>query len=134
MESYNRALANPSKFKDKILSKLLNKKATALLKSKDYDGALKCFMSSQEVGMNDYAVFGEGYCEYMLGRDVCEGFKTRLDITKRQMLIQITALNDLGYFRESLKISDYLFENHFKEDDLYLKLIRERKAALNNLD
>ena len=30
VDSYNRALMNPSKFKDKILSKLLNKKATTL--------------------------------------------------------------------------------------------------------
>lgn len=133
VESYNRALVNPSKFKEKILSKLLNKKATALLKLKDYEGALECFISSQDVGMNDYAVFGEGYCEYLLGRDVCEGFKTRLDITKRQMLIQITALNDLRHFRKALEISDYLFENHFKEDDFYRKLVRERKAALRNL-
>ena len=31
IDSYNRALENPSKFKDKILFKLLNKKATAFL-------------------------------------------------------------------------------------------------------
>ena len=34
VDSYNLALKNPSKFKEKILSKLLNKKATALLKMK----------------------------------------------------------------------------------------------------
>ena len=45
VESYNRALMNPSKFKDKILSKLLNKKATALLKLNDFEEALGCFIS-----------------------------------------------------------------------------------------
>ena len=57
VESYDRALANPSKFKDKILSKLLNKKASALVQLERYGDALKCFEKSG----NDFSYFGQGY-------------------------------------------------------------------------
>ena len=61
IDSYNRALVNPSKFKDKILSKLLNKKATALLKRDDFEDALNCFDESFKVKANDYAVLGKEF-------------------------------------------------------------------------
>ena len=41
VESYDRALANPSRFKDKILSKLLNKKGSALLQLERYADAME---------------------------------------------------------------------------------------------
>jgi len=133
VDSYNRALANPSKFKDRILSKLFNKKATALLKLNDFEDALDCFNESFNVDSNDYAVFGRGFCEYKLNLDVDDDFKVRLDISKNQMLNQILILNDLGYFDESLEICDYLMDNHFKEDELYFSLIEARKYAVNKL-
>ena len=133
VESYNRALSNPSKFKDKILSKLLNKKATAYIKSGMFEDALNCFKESLEAGSNDYAIYGEGLCEHELGLEVCDAFKTHLDIAKRQMLRQIRILNDEGFYRESLKISDILWENHFKVDDFYLKLVKARKDTLEGL-
>ena len=132
VDSYNRALANPSKFKDKILSKLFNKKATALLKLNDFDGALSCFKESLKVENNDYAIYGKGFCEYELRIDVDDDFKTRLNITKRQMLRQVSILNELGYLEQSLKICDFLLENHFKEDDLYFKLMESREFAIDN--
>lgn len=134
VESYNRALANPSKFKDKILSKLLNKKATALSKLNEYDEALECFRQSQIAGANDYAVFGQGRCEHELGLQINDGFKSRLDITKGQMLMQAQILNRSGYFKESLSVSDYLCKNHFKTDDFYLKLLNVRRYAMEALD
>ncbi len=132
VDSYNRALMNPSKFKDKILSKLLNKKATALLKLNDFDGALGCFKESLKVEDNDYAIYGKGFCEYELDCDIDDDFKSRLNITKRQMLRQVLILNELGYFEQSLEICDFLLENHFKEDDLYFKLIKSREFAIDN--
>lgn len=132
VDSYNRALMNPSKFKDKILSKLLNKKATALLKLNDFDGALGCFKESLKVEDNDYAIYGKGFCEYELDCDIDDDFKSRLNITKRQMLRQVLILNELGYFEQSLEICDFLLENHFKEDDLYFKLIKCREFAIDN--
>ena len=128
--SYDRALMNPSKFKDKILSKLLNKKATALLKLNDFENAYSCFKNSFEVGPNDYAVFGMGCCEYKLNMDVNAKFKGLLDISKRQMLRQILILNDLGYFRESLEICDFLSERHFRADELYFALTDARNVAI----
>lgn len=132
VDSYNRALKNPSKFKDKILSKLLNKKATALLKLNDFEEALGCFKESLKVDSNDYAIYGKGFCEYELRIDVDDDFKTRLNITKRQMLRQVSILNELGYLEQSLKICDFLVENHFKEDDLYFKLMESREFAIHN--
>ena len=134
IESYNRALLNPSKFRDKILSKLLNKKATAYVKLNDLENALNCFEKSLEVEPNDYAVFFKGFCEYKLNGNISNNFKGILDISKPQMLKQIEILNDLGYFRESMAICDFLWQNHFKTDDFYFKLAETRKSILRNLD
>ena len=128
--SYDKALMNPSKFKDKILSKLLNKKATALLKLKDFENAYACFKNSFEVDANDYAVFGMGCCEYELNLDVNDKFRGLLDISKRQMLRQILILNDLGHFRESLEICDFLSERHFRADEFYFALTDARNLAM----
>lgn len=123
IESYDRALDNPSKFKQKILSKLLNKKATAYLRLDDYDNALICFRESLDAGKSDYAIFGEGICEYRLGLEINPKFRGCLKISKRQMLSQATALRDSGYHDDSLRILDYLRSNHFNEDDLYRKMV-----------
>ena len=122
IESYDRALEDSSKFKQKILSKLLNKKATACIKLNDYGDACECFGKSLEVDGNDYAIFGKGVCEYELDLDIDSGFRRCLRISKRQMLQQALILNDMGYHEESSRIADYLRKNHFKNDDIYEKL------------
>lgn len=129
VESYNRALANPSKFKDKILSKLLNKKATALVKMEEYDEAYVCFKKADE----DYAFFGQGYCEFKLGREVNDKFKALLDVDKAHQLKQASVLNELGFYSESLEICDCLMENHFKADDYYHNLLECKINALDGL-
>lgn len=131
VESYNRALVNPSKFKDKILFKLLNKKATALLKMGLFDEALDCFEKSLN---NDYAVFGQGYCECRLGLDLNDDFKELLDIDKKHQMKQAIILNKLGFFNESLKICDYLLENHFKTDEFYFKVLYMKIDSLTQLN
>ena len=133
IESYDKALANPSRFKDTILSKLLNKKATALLRLDEFEKARNCFKKSIEGDANDYATFGEGICDYNLGLNISEGFKVRLDIAKAQMLRQVQILNDLGFYSESLDISDYLWRNHFRVDDFYIKLAQSRKSTMEKL-
>ena len=122
IESYDRALEDSSKFKQKILSKLLNKKATACIKLNDYGDACECFGKSLEVDGNDYAIFGKGVCEYELDLDIDSGFRRCLKISKRQMLQQALILNDMGYHEESSRIANYLRKNHFKNDDIYEKL------------
>ena len=123
IEIYDRALQDNSRFKQKILPKLLNKKATAYLKLEDYDNALICFKESLDAGKSDYAIFGEGICEHRLNLEVNPEFRQCLKISKRQMLCQATALRDMGYADDSLRILDFLRRNHFKEDDLYRKIV-----------
>lgn len=133
VKSYDRALENPSKFREKILTKLLNKKATALLKLNEYKKAYECFTQSINCKSNDYAYFGCGVCQFNLGLDLNDNFKKLLDIDKNQMLKQILILNELEYFNQSLNISDYLMENTFKVDDYYIKLVNARINTMKNL-
>lgn len=123
IESYSRALQDSSKLKQKILSKLLNKKATAYLKLDDFDDALECFTKSLDEGESDYAVFGMGFCQYELDMDIDSRFRNCLRISKRQMLKQASVLKDLGYEDDSLRILNFLRENHFRKDDLYEKMM-----------
>ena len=118
VESYDRALANPSRFKDKILSKLMNKKASALVQLERYGDALECFEKSR----NDFSYFGQGYCEYKLELPVNDRFRGYLKIDKKFQLQQAIILNELGFRDESKEICDYLSENHFKCDELYFTL------------
>ena len=130
---YDRALENPSKFREKILTKLLNKKATALLKLNEYKKAYECFTQSVDCKSNDYAYFGCGVCQFNLKLDLDDNFKKLLDIDKNQMLKQVIILNELKYFNESLNISDYLMENTFKVDDYYIKLVNARINTMKSL-
>lgn len=132
-ESYDKALVNPSKFKDMILFKLLNKKATALMHLERFDEALACFDESLDVKPNDYAYFGQGYAKYELGKRVGGKFKSILKIDKKHMLKQALILNDKGFFKESLAICDFLFENHFRTDDFYFRILAAKRFALGEL-
>lgn len=133
VKSYDRALENPSKFREKILTKLLNKKATALLKLNEYKKAYGCFTQSVNCKSNDYAYFGCGVCQFNLKLDLNDNFKRLLNIDKNQMLKQVIILNELKYFNESLNISDYLMKNTFKVDDYYIKLVNARINTMKEL-
>ena len=134
IEYYNKALVDSSKFKEKILFKLLNKKATALLKLEKFDESLECFKKSLEVKPNDYAYFGEGCCEYELGIDLNDKFKKVLKTDKRRLLKQAVILNDVELFEEALDICEMLFENHFRVDDFYFKMLNVKIHALKGLN
>lgn len=134
LNSYKKALKDQSKFKDKILFKLLNKTGTVYLKLNDYENALDCFTHSIDQFENDYAYFGCGICQYNLNLDVSDKFKKSLNLSKKQQLKQIIILNKLGFFKDSLKICDELSENHFAVDDLYLKLINEKMHSMKQLN
>jgi tetratricopeptide (TPR) repeat protein len=118
VESYDKALINPSRFKEKILSKLLNKKGSALLKLGRYDDAYECFKKSN----NDFSHFGQGVCEYNLGLEINDEFKGLLNIDKKYQLKQAVILDDMGFHEESMTICNHLYKNHFKCDDFYRKL------------
>lgn len=133
LNSYKKALKDKSKFKDKILFKLLNKTATAYLKLDDFNSALDCFRQSVRVFENDYACFGCGICEYELGEDVSDEFKKPLKISKYLSLRQALVLNELGFFGESLVIVDDILRMHFVPDDLYFRLLSAKRYALTEL-
>lgn len=133
VESYNRALVNPSKFKEKILFKLLNKKATSLLKLEKYNESIECFEESIRVSQNDYAYFGKGLCEYNLGLNPRDSLEKAVSITKRQMLEKALIYNDLGFFEEALTCFDKILECHFRVDELYLKALNGKMYALRAL-
>lgn len=134
VEYYNRALLNPSKFKDKILFKLLNKKATALVELERFDEALKCYDESLKVKDNDYAYFGKGLCEFKLDLPLNMKFFKRLDVGKNHLLKQVVILNKLHYFDDANLICDYLVENHFKVDEYYMELFENKIISLRGLN
>ena len=133
LKSYAKALKDKTRFKDKILFKLLNKTGTAYLKLGDFENALKCFTQSLDLFENDYACFGCGICQYELGRDVSDEFKKALNLSKRQQLRQVLVLNELGFFSESLAIVDELLRMYFTPDTLYFRLINAKRYALTEL-
>ncbi len=133
LNNYSKALKDQSRFKDKILFKLLNKTATAYLKRDDFKSAFDCFGRSVDVAENDYSYFGLGVCQYKLGLDVNDNFKRPLRLSKSQQLRQAMILNDLGFFDDCLNICNVLFENHFAVDDFYFKMIHVKMYAMGEL-
>lgn len=134
LESYKKALANPSKQKEKILFKLLNKTATTYLKLNDFENALDYFNESLNQLNNDYAWFGKGYCEYELGLDGAgESLRHAVEIKKDQLLEKGLILNELGLYDEAFKTFDFLLKNHFRQDDMYIKALNGRNLSMREL-
>ena len=134
LECYNNALKDSSKFNDKILSKLLIKKAMTLIELNDFNQAYDCFCQSLNIQSNDLAYYGEGFCLFNLKSKVSENFKKPLKIDKKYSLIQVSILIDLNLFDDALLVCDELLNNHFKEDSYLNKILEIRNIALNNSD
>ena len=133
LESYKKALSNPSKLKEKILFKLLNKKATTHLKLNEFENAMACFNESLNALNNDYACFGRGVCEHRLGLAISECFFYDLKISKKQILVKADILNDIGEYKNALECWDFLLKNHFRCDEMYVKILEGKRTALSNL-
>ena len=133
IESYNHALENPSKFTDKILFKLLNKKATALFKLNQYEKSLDCFGESLSVKKSGYAHFMKGLCQYSLGENPTESLKMAKGIDKKSLLEKSRILCEVGEVKLARECIDYLSANHFKRDGIYEK-ITEIKKSLDVID
>lgn len=148
---YDLALDDQSKFKEKIFSKLLNKKATALINLNNYNEALDLFNESLKIEDNDYAHYAKGYCFYNLNKNpkdmrcrcnlkklykhyALESFKKANNITKRQLLNKALILNELEHFKESLNYFTEFLNNHYINDEDYKKAIEGYKIALNHLN
>ncbi len=130
---YDRALVNPSKFKNKILYKLLNKKAVALFKLERFDEALASFDVSLRVHENDLAYFGRGYCQYRLNLDCHASLKAAKKIGKRYLLIKAEIFDDLGFYEDSLQSVNEFFTNHFALDDDFAHALSIKVNGLENM-
>ena len=119
IESYDKALANPSRFKSKILFKLLNKKGTALFKLQKFDEALDCFKNSLDVKWNDYACFMCGFSSHSLKLPLDDSFARPLKITKDEQLYQALILNEAKRYDDAIKCVDDLLSVHFVADKIY---------------
>ena len=129
LDSYDKALSNPTSFKTKILSKLLNKKATALVKLDMISEAMEVFKKSLSVKPNDYAYFFMG-----LYLDV-DYLKRDLKITKKQLLLKACSLHEAGDNTLALESVNFFLDNQFKVDSDYkyaLNLKLEVLKSLNN--
>lgn len=127
LESYDRALENPTRFKTKILSKLLNKKATALVKLEMIEKAVEVFGQSVSVKPNDYAYFYLG-----LYSDI-KCLKKASDITKRQLLMKASKMHGAGENDLALDCLDEFLANHFKVDDDYRQALDLKLEVLEKL-
>ncbi|MBQ7928775.1 MAG: hypothetical protein IJ287_08570 [Methanobrevibacter sp.] len=128
LESYDRALANPTSFKTKILSKLLNKKATALVKMDRISEAVEVFKESVSVKPNDYAYFYLG-----IYFDI-DCLKMALKITKRQLLLKACRLHEAEENALALECLNIFLDNHFKVDDDYRYALNLKLEVLKSLN
>ena len=130
---YDRALANPSKFKNKILFKLLNKKAICLVKLERFDEALASFEVSIGVHENDLAYFGKGYCQHMLDMDCLESLKRAENIDKKYLLVRARIFNEYGCYSDASESLDVFLNNHFTIDSAFKSAVEAKVAALEGL-
>lgn len=135
LESYRNALANPSKEKEKILFRLLNKTGATYLKLNDFETALECFNESLNQLNNDYAWYGKGLCEYELGLPGAgESLENACDISKEELLEKGLIQNELGLYLDALKTFDYILDNHFRVDGMDVRAENGRKLAERKLE
>lgn len=128
LECYDKALSNPTSFKTKILSKLLNKKATALVELGRISDAMEVFGESISVKPNDYAYFYLGvYAD--IG---C--IRRALKITKKQLLIKACRLHEFGEDHLAMECLDDFLKNHFKVDNDYMQALNLKLEVLKGLD
>lgn len=130
---YERALSDPSKFKNSIFFKLLNKKASAFVKLKRFDEALESFDLSIDVHENDSAYFGRGYCRHELGLDCADSLRHAVLISKRHLLMKADIFNDVNCFDDALKCYDEFLTVHFTLDGDFARAIEGKIVALDGM-
>ena len=134
LESYEKALANTSKLKEKILFKLLNKKASTHLKLNDFESALVCFGESLNKLNNDYAWYGKGVCEYELNLEgACESLGRAVRLTKARLLDKGLILNELECYSQALETFEFLLENHCRQDEICIRALNGLEFARGKL-
>ena len=134
LEFYEKALMEPSKFKNKILYKLFNKKAFILTKLKRFDESLTSFDESLKAHENDIAYFGRGLCKHCLGIDCVCDLKLAVYIDKRYILKKALIFNGLGLYGDALDAFNEFLDKHFVIDSAFMSAIEGKAAALENLN
>lgn len=133
LDFYERALVDPSKFKNKILYKLLNKKAFILIRLSRFDEALASFDASIGVRKNDPAYYGRGFCQYNLGLDCVESLDKAIEIDKKFLLEKALIFNDLKLHERALACFDEFLDSHFRLDGDFKMAVRGKVIALDAL-
>lgn len=133
LDFYDKALVNPSRFKNKILYKLLNKKAFILIRLERFDGALASFDVSIKVHENDMAYYGRGFCEYKLGFDCENSLIMAKNISKKYILQKAQIFNKLKIYEKALESFNLFLDNYFVIDLKFKRAIEGKCEALDNL-
>lgn len=135
LKNYKKTLLIPSIGKEKILFKLYNKIATTHLKLNEFEDALMYFNASAKALNNDYAYYGKGLCEYEFQLDVAaESLKRAVKLEKGQLLEKGLILNELECYRDALETFDFLLENHFTVDKMYITALNGKMYAMRKLE
>lgn len=134
LEFYENALKNPSKFKNKILFKLLNKRGFVLIKLERFKEALATFDESIESHKNDVAIFARGYCKYELGWDCRDDLRMAIEIDKRQLFCKAMIFNKIEDYKDGLNAFNEFLNNHFRMDSSFKSAIEGKAVALENLN
>lgn len=134
LEFYENALKNPSKFKNKILFKLLNKRGFVLIKLERFKEALATFDESIESHKNDVAIFARGYCKYELGWDCRDDLRMAIEIDKRQLFCKAMIFNKIEDYNDGLNAFNEFLNNHFRMDSSFKSAIEGKAVALENLN
>jgi len=128
---YEKALENPTRFKEKILYKLLNKKASSLFELGQYSEAYETFCESVEVSRNDYALFGAANSLYeshhgQINQErsrICDLLREASGISQSQLIKKAIIFKDMGEFEDCLESLDEFFSIHYRTDDDYIKAL-----------
>lgn len=134
LDFYDKALINPSKFKSKIIYKLLNKKGLVLVRLNRIDEALASFEASNQALDNGLAYFGIGYCRHALGEDCADSLKKAEGIDKKYLLKKAMIFNDIKLYDDALDAFNLFLHNHFRLDSRFKSAIEGKMTALDNLD
>ena len=134
LDFYDRALMNPSKFKSKIIYKLLNKNGLVLVRLNRIDEALESFEASNQALDNGLAYFGIGYCRHSLGEDCADSLKKAEGIDKKYLLKKALIFNDIKLYDDALDAFNLFLHNHFRLDSGFKSAIEGKMIALDNLD
>ena len=127
-------MKNPSKFKNKILFKLLNKRGFVLIKLERFKEALATFDESIESHKNDVAIFARGYCKYELGWDCRDDLRMAIEIDKRQLFCKAMIFNKIEDYKDGLNAFNEFLNNHFRMDSSFKSAIEGKAVALENLN